>query len=272
MHLSIIIPTYQAPEYLDLCLHSIFHSDCTYYTFEVIVVVDGYESINREVLDKYKDFIRTEIFNTNFGLAVATNFGVYSAQGEYILVVNDDNVFPFNWQLLISKMKELEQSPLSYTGRHIVLSPNQIEPEPSMFKQFVIKDFGRNVSQFKYQDYQDEALILGQKLSNNRVTETGSTLPFMMTKKSFLLVGGWDVLYSSPHVVDWDFFLKCTELNYVMLRHHDVLFYHFAGASTRRSPEEDAAATAKEIKAHKFAMVKWGTNIKHDPNTNIKFL
>jgi glycosyltransferase involved in cell wall biosynthesis len=35
----------------------------------------------------------------NQGLSVATNWGVYNATNDYILVVNDDNVFPKNWDI-----------------------------------------------------------------------------------------------------------------------------------------------------------------------------
>jgi hypothetical protein len=29
-----------------------------------------------------------------------------------------------------------------------------------------------------------------------------------MYKYDYLAVGGWDIMYPSPHVVDWDFFLN----------------------------------------------------------------
>jgi glycosyltransferase involved in cell wall biosynthesis len=88
---SVIIPTYKEPEYLDLCLKSAFEGQTN--KNEIIVVVDGFYELNKPILDKYPD-VRVLDLGENQGLSVATNWGVYNATHEYILVVNDDNVFP----------------------------------------------------------------------------------------------------------------------------------------------------------------------------------
>ena len=62
------------------------------------------------------------------GLCRGTNLGVYNAKYDKILIVNDDNVFPQNWNI------HLEQE----WKEGCVISPNQIEPHPSMFPQFII--------------------------------------------------------------------------------------------------------------------------------------
>ena len=49
--ISVIIPTYKSPEYLDLCLKSIYETQK--YDNQIIVVVDGFLDINKPILDKY---------------------------------------------------------------------------------------------------------------------------------------------------------------------------------------------------------------------------
>ena len=93
----------------------------------------------------------------------------------------------------------------------------------------------------------------------------------MISKYDYLAVGGWDVMYPSPHVVDWDFFLKCEYHNFLMKRVY-VNFYHFAGAATRKTPEQDAESTRKEQLAHEFFSSKWGEYAKHNPTNNSKLL
>jgi len=93
----------------------------------------------------------------------------------------------------------------------------------------------------------------------------------MMSKYDYLAVGGWDVMYPSPHVVDWDFFLKCEYHNFLMKRVY-VNFYHFAGAATRKTPEQDAESTLKEQLAHQFFASKWGEHAAHNPSNNSKLL
>lgn len=251
--ISVIIPTYKEPEYLDLCLKSIFEGQTN--KNEIIVVVDGFLELNQPVLDKYPD-IKILDLGSNQGLAVATNWGVYNATSDYILVVNDDNVFPKDWD------KELE--PYLQKGR--VISPNQIEPNPSMFRQFHIANLGTNPTEFDLESFWEYE----EGLSREN-TQTGSTLPFAMYKYDYLAVGGWDIMYPSPHVVDWDFFLKCEYFGMEMLRVYKH-FYHFAGAATRKTPEQSIESTKKEHSAHHFFNNKWDQPAQHNPENNSKLL
>ena len=93
--ISVIIPTYQSPEALDLCLTSCIQGQTN--KNQIIVVVDGFYDINKEVLEKYAKSIDILNLEDNVGLCRATNLGVYNAKYELILIVNDDNVFPQNW-------------------------------------------------------------------------------------------------------------------------------------------------------------------------------
>ena len=251
--ISVIIPTYKEPEYLDLCLKSIFEGQTN--SNEIIVVVDGFMELNKPILDKYPD-IRVLDLGVNQGLSVATNWGVYNATHDYILVVNDDNVFPKEWD---SRLEIFCQP-------GVVVSPNQIEPNPSMFSQFIIKDFGQTPNDFNLNDYWEF-----EQTQYKQAELNGSTLPFMMNKYDYLAVGGWDVMYPSPHVVDWDFFLKCEYVGYIMKRAY-INFYHFAGAATHQTPEQTLESKRKEQSAHKFFSVKWDESAKHNSNDNSKLI
>jgi len=252
--ISVIIPTYKSPEYLDLCLESIFKTQT--YDNQIIVVVDGFLDLNKPVLDKYPK-VHVLDLGTNQGLSVGTNWGVYNSQFEDILIVNDDNIFCRNWDVnLIDKAQD-----------GFVWAVNQIEPNPSMFHQFDIKDLGKNPEEFnlnKFLDYADSKNV-------DKVEMNGSTLPIFMKRTDYLTVGGWDIMYPSPHVVDWDFFLKCSK-HFQLWRNYNVHFYHFAGASTRKTPEQNTESTKKEQSAHEFARLKWGSYIKHDPSNNLKYI
>lgn len=251
--ISVIIPTYKEPTYLDLCLRSITEGQVNQN--EIIVVVDGFYELNKPVLDKYPSISVLDL-EDNQGLSIATNWGVYNASNEWVLVVNDDNVFPKNWDTNL--LKDVEKG--------VVLTPNQIEPTPSMFRQFHIKDLGKSPEEFDlltFWEYEN-------KLHKKPVENTGCTLPFLMHKHDFLAVGGWDEMYPSPHVVDWDFFLKCEYVGFTMKRTYDAHFYHFSGAATRKTPEQSAESTKKENAAHEFFAVKWGRYARHNPVNNSK--
>jgi glycosyltransferase involved in cell wall biosynthesis len=125
--ISVIIPTYKSPEALDLCLRSAIEGQVN--KNQIIVVVDGFYDLNKDVLDKYKDHIDILNLEENVGLCRGTNLGVYNAQHDKILIVNDDNVFPQFWDTVLEE--EWEEG--------AVIAPNQIEPYASMFSQFIIE-------------------------------------------------------------------------------------------------------------------------------------
>ena len=124
------------------------------------------------------------------------------------------------------------------------------------------------INEFNLEEFWDYA----QSIRLEQFDNTGSTLPFAMHKLDFLAIGGWDIMYPSPHVVDWDFFLKCEYVGYRMDRVYSTHFYHFAGASTRSTPEQNAESNRKENLAHQFFANKWGQLAKHNPNNNSKLL
>jgi glycosyltransferase involved in cell wall biosynthesis len=249
--ISIIIPTYKSPQMLDLCLKSAIEGQV--YKNQILVIVDGFYDLNKEVLEKYKEHIDILNLEENVGLCRATNLGVYNAQYDKLLIVNDDNIFPRNWDVKLSG--KFQQG--------WVWTPNQIEPHPSMFKQFIIKDLGQSVDNFdldKFWEYE-------QSISHDKVEFNGSTLPIFMSKLDYLKIGGWDENYEQGMVADWDFFLKCSLNGYNMVRTYNCHFYHFASVSVNGEKRQYA-----ERAGHEYAKYKWGSYIQHTPENNLKFL
>ena len=167
MPVSVIIPTYKSPDALNLCLESAIKGQDNNDN-QIIVVVDGHYDINKEVLERWKDHINILNLEENVGLCRGTNLGVYNAKYDKILIVNDDNVFPQYWDFILENNWE-EGS---------VITPNQVEPTPSMFDQFHIKDLGKTIEDFNLEKW----FVYANHLSKNIIEETGSTLPIFMSK------------------------------------------------------------------------------------------
>jgi glycosyltransferase involved in cell wall biosynthesis len=251
--ISVIIPTYKSPDALDLCLKSAIEGQQDRKN-QIIVVVDGFYDINKEVLEKYAKSIDILDLKENVGLCRGTNLGVYNAKYDLVLIVNDDNVFPRNWDLSLLE---------SYQPNSVV-SPNQIEPTPSMFPQFIIENLGRDPKTF---DLEKFWMFDYHVTSGYKVDETGSTLPIFISKIDYLRVGGWDENYEQGMVADWDFFLKCRLSGMKMLRTYNCHFYHFASISVNGEKRRQA-----EMNGHEYAKYKWGNYIKHNPLDNSKYL
>jgi glycosyltransferase involved in cell wall biosynthesis len=248
---SVIIPTFKNPECLDLVLQSAIEGQQN--KNEIIVVVDGFYDINKDILEKYAKSIEILNLDENVGLCRATNLGVYNASNELILIVNDDNIFQNKWDL---RLNEIYQP-------NSVISPNQIEPYPSMFSQFIIENLGTDPKAFDLNKFREFCDTIEKDIT----TEEGSTLPIFMSKMDYLKVGGWDENYEQGMVADWDFFLKCQLSGLKMLRTYNCHFYHFASVSVNGEKRRQA-----EIQGHEYAKYKWGDYIKHNPNTNLKYL
>ena len=254
--ISVIIPIYKEPEVLDVCLNSAISGQRL--DNQIIVVVDGFYEVNKEVLDKYKDSIEILILEENAGLCRATNLGVYNASYNKILIVNDDNVFPKDWdKKLLDSYRE-----------GACIAPNQIEPIPSMFKQFKIENLGRNPLTFDLQAF----WVYENKIKEHRLEPSGSTLPIFMAKKDYMAVGGWDESYPGAWVVDWDFFLKCELTGLKMLRTYHCHFYHFVSVGTEATSEEKQRKAERERECHEYFKYKWGQYAKHNPVNNSKLI
>lgn len=95
MRFSIIIPTYNRSEKLELCLKALFAQVYDKKNFEIIVVDDGSQDQTPELLKKMQKHAPVSLSilsQKNQGQGVARNFGVSAAEGEIILFLGDDIV------------------------------------------------------------------------------------------------------------------------------------------------------------------------------------
>ena len=256
--ISIIIPTYRNPEYLDICLKSCIEQQ--HNKNEIIVAVDGFIDESKEVLEKYKKQINVLDLGKNQGMQTALNLGVMNATNEKIFIVNDDNVFSKDFDLEIeAQLKEKN-----------VLTLNQIEPEGPGIFNFPVKDFGRNPKEFKY----DEFIKYESSIKKDELTIDGGIFPFAMYKKYYMAVGGFDVMYKSPFICDWDFFLKLDLIGLGFTRTHNAHLYHFGSTATKNGNEGEKFKATEGPAAQVF-MYKWGIppqlfeNNNHNPKNGL---
>ena len=189
--ISLIIPSYRNPQCLDLCLKSVLENQKN--KNEIIVAVDGFIEESQEVLDKYKEKVNIIDLGQNQGMQQALNLGVMNATNERIMIINDDNVLCNGWDSIWADMSEGE-----------VKTINQIEPTGPGIFNFPTKDFGSSPNDFNYEGF----LEYEKELSSNKVSDDGGIFPFVIFKKNYMMVGGFDTLYQSPFICDWDVFLK----------------------------------------------------------------
>ncbi len=99
--LSIVIPFFNAVEYTNLCLESIF--ECTSGNFDIILIDNGSSEDERKKLEiydgdqgLYKE-IKIITNDINKGFPAAVNQGLAIAEGEYICILNNDLLVSPDW-------------------------------------------------------------------------------------------------------------------------------------------------------------------------------
>ena len=111
-------------------------------------------------------------------------------------------------------------------------------------------------------------------IRTDKISEDGGIFPFAMWKKDYMIVGGFDTLYQSPFICDWDFFLKLELNGKTFRRIHGAHFYHFVSMATKKgkSKEEMIASENPAAQTYKY---KWGIppqlfkNNSHNPKNNL---
>ena len=89
--LSILVPVYNAAEFLPLCLESIINQ--TYKDFECFLINDGSTDNSLKILQDYakKDKRLKVLDKKNSGYGASLNFAMKKAIGEYISIVEPDD-------------------------------------------------------------------------------------------------------------------------------------------------------------------------------------
>ena len=88
---SVIIPTYKVEKYIAAAIESVLAQ--TYQNFEIIVVNDDSPDRSVEICQRFTDSRIKIVSQKNRGLAGARNTGIRHAQGDYIALLDGDDLW-----------------------------------------------------------------------------------------------------------------------------------------------------------------------------------
>ena len=98
MKVSVVIPVYNAEEYLLRCVESVQHQ--SYTEWEMVLVDDG--SIDNSLVicqEKAAEDCRIKVIHqSNKGPGEARNVGIAATTGDYIVFVDADD--PYGWEVI----------------------------------------------------------------------------------------------------------------------------------------------------------------------------
>ncbi|MBE6240295.1 MAG: glycosyltransferase family 2 protein [Bacteroidales bacterium] len=140
--ISIIVPVYNAEEYLDRCINSIL--DQEFPSFEVILVDDGSTDSSPLICDRYSgtDPRFLTLHQKNAGVSAARNAGLNLAQGEYVMFLDsDDALLPYAMHDMIKSMTD-EDVVIGGYGIFVENVPKK-EVKPEATKSYKGNDYPR---------------------------------------------------------------------------------------------------------------------------------
>lgn len=134
IQLSVVVATYNRPDYLERFLNAVVHQIIPGRT--LTIVNDGcHDSRYDKVVDKYNNHITYIPLPFNQGPATARNIGVDFSEGKYIVFTDDDCIPPPNWLDQISDFISI------YPEFDMIGGPTK-PPEnkkPGIIEQFIIE-------------------------------------------------------------------------------------------------------------------------------------
>jgi glycosyltransferase involved in cell wall biosynthesis len=115
---SVIIPTYNYGSFLAECVNSVFRQ--SEKNVEIIIVDDGSTDNTPDVVKSFKGRVKY-IFQENKGLSAARNTGLKYASGDFVQLLDSDDLLGIN--AIAAKVKFLRQNPSVSIA---VSSPNHL--------------------------------------------------------------------------------------------------------------------------------------------------
>lgn len=124
---SIIIPVYNAEQYLERCVQSIRRQ--TYEEYEVLLVDDGSKDDSKKICKKIEKYDQRFVFisKEHAGVSAARNYGIQKAKGKYLVFVDaDDYVADVFLEHLYEAVCD-ERADVCFMGRHYIKKENVLE-------------------------------------------------------------------------------------------------------------------------------------------------
>ncbi len=211
---SIIILTWNALEYTKKCVRSI--QEHTSYPYEIIFAdnasTDGTVEYLRNLVGEYSNYKLIEN-RENKGFATGNNQGVAAAQGEYVMLLNNDVLVSDGW--LTSLVESLERNDkIGMTGPITnSISGRQMVRDVPYSDENGFHVFAKKV----------------KKAYNGRLTPRYRIAGFaiLMKKALYEEVGGFDESFGTGNYEDDDLCLKVLEKGYAIMVDESVFIHHY---------------------------------------------
>ena len=195
--LSVIMPVYNHELYVGEAVESVLNQ--TYKDLELIVIDDGSKDKSFDVVNRYSaDSRLTAIKQENAGAHNAINRGLSMANGQYLAIINSDDVFEKNrFSIMIDYMEK---------NKNIGFTCSYIQVIDDKGKKLGVKEGWRNMEPWLV-EHPEKSLKANDDFVENLIMTnfTSTTSNFLFRREVYEKIGGMRNLRFAH---DWDFALR----------------------------------------------------------------
>lgn len=258
---SIIIPTRDGAEDVELCVNSIFEKTI-YPNFEIIIADNG--SVEEKTLklfddfkEKYPEQFKVVRIDIPFNYPKINNIAAATAKGEYILFLNNDTeVITKGWLKKLVSVGQLEH--VGAVGAKLYY------PDDTVQHAGVVLGLGGGAGHIHYGADKEDLGYFGKlSLTGNYMAVTAACL--LVKRKDFEAIQGFNEAYTVAFN-DVDLCLKLYKLGKYNVWVHDVELYHFESKS--RGYEETYEKKTRFESEVELLRSLWMEYIINDPFYN----
>lgn len=258
---SIIIPNKDHTDDLEKCLSSVYGKS-TYKNFEVIVVENNSTEEEtfeyyKEAQSKYKD-LKVITWENGFNYSAINNFAVKQANGEYVLLLNNDiEVITPDW--LEQMLMFAQRDDVGAVGAKLYYSDDTIQ-----HAGVIVGLGGVAGHSHKYFDRDNPGYMARASIAQNLSACTAACL--LIRKSVYEEIGGLDENYAVAFN-DIDFCMAIRKAGYLIVFTPYAEFYHYESKSRG---DEDTPEKRARFNSEVFRFQdKWGAELKAgDPYYN----
>jgi len=229
---SIVLPSYNHAQFVGESIESVLAQDFT--DLELIVVDDGSADASVEVINRYSDPRITLIVQPNGGSHAAINRGLSVAKGDYLAIINSDDVYERSRITRLYRLAEAQSLDFLCSGVCLIDEQSrEIVAEDHWW--LAMYDQLRQ----KFRELGNDTLLFGNF--------TISTSNFFFRRSLFEAVGRFKPY---RYVLDWDYALRAlrhSPQGFKFLADEALLRYRLHGKNTILSGSIRGALEVNEL-------------------------
>ena len=218
--ISVVIPSYNHEKYIGEAIKSVLEQE--YSNFELIIVDDGSQDNSDKIITSFKDSRIKYIKQENRGAHAAINRGLEITNGEYLSILNSDDVY------VSDRFKKM--SNILDTNKNIDFISSYIEIINQNGKKLGVKKGFENLDPWPIQNPEKTFKKTNSFKKNLLMSNFISTTSNMFFRRNvYNIIGGMRNLRFAH---DWDFALRVAEKFECYLLEKPVLKYRIHNNNT----------------------------------------